>query len=303
MRLDTFPKNAREQVFLLGTNDTDVLTKLRRDLLPKLETLPVSTEYMHAECYDIAKRYGKDTLVMIDKLGTDRLPAVFALKGWLDARLNALPLLPKNLIDRMMQGLASLWPNVLPKRLEAYRARFEHLLIIKAHDGGISEMETYLTGYDDENADWFACTPREGKIIGLHRFAAAGAAVRFMAVNTGRVADILALDIGLRRNDLNWFEVLPDEINEAISHRLYYGHFFCHVLHQDYVVKAGYDADEIKAKMIAILEARGAKFPSEHNVGHLYQAEEAQAAFYKACDPTNSLNPGIGKMSKARHYG
>ncbi len=24
--------------------------------------------------------------------------------------------------------------------------------------------------------------------------------------------------------------------------------------------------------------------------------------FYKSCDPTNSLNPGIGKMSKHKHY-
>ena len=100
VRLDTFPKNEREQVFYVGTNDTGILTRLRRDLLPSLKTLPVSAEYMHRECYDISKRYGKDTLVMIDKLGTDRLPTFFALKGWLDARLNRLPLLPWNLIER-----------------------------------------------------------------------------------------------------------------------------------------------------------------------------------------------------------
>ncbi|MEM9500003.1 MAG: hypothetical protein AAGA28_18950, partial [Pseudomonadota bacterium] len=27
-----------------------------------------------------------------------------------------------------------------------------------------------------------------------------------------------------------------------------------------------------------------------------------QAEFYRCCDPTNSLNPGIGKMSKRKHY-
>ncbi|MBV6657548.1 MAG: D-lactate dehydrogenase [Devosiaceae bacterium] len=303
VRLDTFPKYAREQVFYLGTNDTRVLTKLRRDLLPTLKTLPVSTEYMHAECYDISKRYGKDTLVMIDKLGTDRLPTIFALKGWLDARLNKVPLLPRNLIDRVMQGLSALWPNVLPPRLEAYRARFEHYMIIKAHDDGIEEIEAYLSKtFDGQTADWFACEPREGKIAGLHRFAAAGAAVRYMAVNEGRVSDILALDIALRRNDEDWFEVLPPEIEEALEHKLYYGHFFCHVMHQDYVVKAGYDAEEVKAKMIEIIEQRGAKFPSEHNVGHMYRAEEVHADFFKQCDPTNSLNPGLGKMSKNKHY-
>lgn len=303
VRLDTFPKNEREQVFYVGTNDTGLLTRLRRDLLPSLKTLPVSAEYMHRECYDISKRYGKDTLVMIDRLGTDRLPAFFALKGWLDARLNRLPVLPRNLIDRVMQGLSNIWPNVLPKRMEAFRDRFEHHLILKTRDEGIEEVETYLKEtFDGKSADWFACDPREGKIAGLHRFAAAGAAVRFMAVNEGKVSDILALDIALRRNDEDWFERLPPEIDEALSHKLYYGHFFCHVLHQDYVVKTGYDANEIKARMIEILDERRAEFPSEHNVGHLYKAKPALAGFYKTCDPTNTLNPGIGKMSRRKNY-
>lgn len=304
VRLDTFPKNEREQVFYIGTNDTEVLGRLRRDMLTSSETLPVSSEYLHAEAYDISKVYGKDTLVLIDKLGTDWLPTIFAVKGWLDARLNKLPALPKNLVDRFMQFASRLWPNPLPKRMEDYRALYEHHLILKTRDGGVEEAEAYLTTLfaDASKGAWFACTPREGKIAGLHRFAAAGAAVRFMAVNAGKVSDIIVLDIALRRNDPDWFEVLPDDIAQAISHKLYYGHLFCHVLHQDYVVKAGYDPKEVKAKMLAILDKRRAKFPSEHNVGHLYKADDALAAHYQNCDPTNSLNPGIGKMSKRKNY-
>ncbi|MEO0429327.1 MAG: D-lactate dehydrogenase [Pseudomonadota bacterium] len=304
VRLDTFPKNEKEQVFYIGTNDTRVLAQIRRDMLQTFETLPVSSEYLHAEAYDISKRYGKDTLVLIDKLGTDWLPTIFALKGWVDARLNKLPLLPKNMTDRLMQGLSALWPNVLPKRMEEYRSKYEHHLILKMRDGGVAEAEAYLKrlfGGETDGA-WFACTPREGKIAGLHRFAAAGAAVRYMAVNTGDVSDIIVLDIALRRNDPDWFEVLPPEIAEAISHKLYYGHLCCHVLHQDYVVKKGYDPKEIKARMLKVLDGRGALYPAEHNVGHLYKASEAQADFYRRCDPTNSLNPGIGKMSKRKNY-
>ena len=303
VRLDTYESNAREQVFYLGTNDTDVFTKLRRDVLGEFDTLPVSGEYMHREAYDISKRYGKDTLVLIDKLGTDRLPTIFALKGWIDGRLNKLPILPKNMTDRVMQGIAAIWPNPLPKRMEAFRDRYEHHLILKMRDGGIEEVEAYLKeAFDGKTADWFDCTPREGKIAGLHRFAAAGAAVRYMAVNTGKVADVLALDIALRRNDDQWFEELPPEVDDALVHKLYYGHFFCHVLHQDYMVKAGHEPKEIKAQMLEILDQRGAKYPAEHNVGHLYHAGEEQAEFYKCCDPTNTLNPGIGKMSKKKDY-
>ncbi len=303
VRLDTYPEKSREQVFYIGTNDTQALTRLRRDILTDFKELPVSGEYMHAEAYDVSKRYGKDTLVMIDKLGTDRLPMIFAMKGWIDGRLNKIPFLPKNMTDRVMQGLSRIWPNPLPKRMEAFRQRFEHHLILKMADDGVAEAEAYLAAnLKGDAGDWFACTPREGKLAGLHRFAAAGAAVRFEAVNGSRVAGVLPLDIALRRNDTEWFEVLPPEIEAGISHKLYYGHFFCHVLHQDYVVKQGYDPKELKAQMLALLDQRGAKYPAEHNVGHLYHATEDQAAFYRDCDPTNSLNPGIGKMSKRKNY-
>ena len=79
---------------------------------------------------------------------------------------------------------------------------------------------------------------------------------------------------------------------------LYYGHFMCHVFHQDYIFKKGTDIEAIKAKMLARLEAKGAKFPAEHNVGHMYKAEPVLKEFYQRLDPTNTFNPGIGKQGK-----
>ena len=52
----------------------------------------------------------------------------------------------------------------------------------------------------------------------------------------------------------------------------------------------------------AILDQRGAEYPAEHNVGHEYFAKDALKSFYKELDPTNSLNPGIGKTSKCKHW-
>ena len=37
-------------------------------------------------------------------------------------------------------------------------------------------------------------------------------------------------------------------------------------------------------------------------VGNMYAANQNLARFYKECDPTNSFNPGIGKMNKLKHY-
>jgi D-lactate dehydrogenase len=304
VRLDTFAKEDKEQVFYIGTNDTAVLTELRRHMLSQFENLPVAGEYMHRDIFDIAEVYGKDTFMMIDKLGTDQMPRFFTLKGRVDATLNKLPLLPHNLTDNLMQKLSKLAPNHLPPRMKQYRQRFEHHLLLKMAGPGVAEAEQYLQRYFAQaEGDFFVCTPEEGKKAFLHRFAAAGAAVRYHAVHADQVEDILALDIALRRNDTEWFETLPPEIDSQLVHKLYYGHFMCHVFHQDYVVKKGADSHALKQQMLAILNQRGAEYPAEHNVGHLYHAKADLQAFYQDADPTNSFNPGIGKTSKQKHWG
>jgi D-lactate dehydrogenase len=304
VRLDTFAKEDKEQVFYIGTNDTAVLTELRRHMLSQFENLPVAGEYMHRDIFDIAEVYGKDTFMMIDKLGTDQMPRFFTLKGRVDATLNKLPLIPHNLTDNLMQKLSKLAPNHLPPRMKEYRQRFEHHLLLKMAGPGVEEAQQYLQNYFTQaDGEFFVCTPEEGKKAFLHRFAAAGAAVRYHAVHADQVEDILALDIALRRNDTEWFETLPPEIDNQLVHKLYYGHFMCHVFHQDYVVKKGADSHALKEQMLAILNQRGAEYPAEHNVGHLYHAKADLQAFYQDADPTNSFNPGIGKTSKQKHWG
>ena len=73
-------------------------------------------------------------------------------------------------------------------------------------------------------------------------------------------------------------------------------------MHQDYILKPGSDAAAVKHALLAYLDGKGAEYPAEHNVGHLYPAKEALANFYRAQDPTNSLNPGIGKTTKKKHW-
>ena len=302
VRLDTYPINQNEQTFYIGTNDPSDLTELRRHILGQFENLPVSGEYMHREIFDISETYGKDTVIMIDKLGTDKLPMFFALKGAVDARLNKFAL-TRGFTDRFMQILARIAPKVLPKRLTDYRDRYEHHLILKMRDGGVTEAREYLSAlFADKDGDFIECTPREGKLAGLNRFAAAGAAIRYQNVHQNDVEDILALDIALKRNERAWLEELPPSIADKLVHKLYYGHFFCHVLHQDYIVKKGVDVVALKAEMLDLLDQRGAEYPAEHNVGHIYRAKPDLADFYKSIDPTNSFNPGIGKMSRCKHY-
>ena len=305
VRLDTFPVSSQEQTFYIGTNDPKVLTQIRREILAEFKNVPEVGEYIHRDMFAMGEKYGKDNFLTIQHLGTAILPKMFRMKGSVDSALNKISFLPKYLSDRVLQVASRLWPQHLPKRLMDYHQRFEHHLMIKMSDEGIAEAQEYFQNYFNEGesksrGEFFACDADETKKAYLQRFVAAGAAIRYETVNSHKIGELLALDIAIRRNDENWVEVLPESISSQIEHSLYYGHFFCHVFHQDYILKKGADAKKVKSDMLALLDSRGAKYPAEHNVGHLYEAESDLQDFYIKLDPTNTFNPGIGKMDKQK---
>jgi D-lactate dehydrogenase (quinone) len=303
VRLDTFPKEERTAVFYIGTNNPDELTQIRRHILGGSKSLPVEGEYLHREAFDVAEKYGKDTVLSILYLGTSKLPLLFALKGRFDAFCSRFPFLPRDPSDWIMHLSTKLIPRYLPKRLYEYRDRFEHHLMLKMADDGIEEARSYLSSiFPTSQGAYFECTAKEGEKAFLLRFAAAGAAIRYRAIHRRKVSDIVALDVALPRNERDWFEHLPDAIMAKLIHKLYYGHFFCHVFHQDYVVKKGFDPMEVEHEMWRILDQRRAEYPAEHNVGHLYHAKPSLVTHYKSLDPSNSFNPGIGHTSKLAHW-
>ncbi|EFA28684.1 D-lactate dehydrogenase [Haemophilus influenzae HK1212] len=84
VRLDTFPLEKETAVFYIGTNQTSVLSDIRRHMLVNFEVLPISGEYIHRDAFDIAAKYGKDTFWVIKKFGTHWLPKLFSLKSNVD---------------------------------------------------------------------------------------------------------------------------------------------------------------------------------------------------------------------------
>ncbi len=304
VRLDTFVAEKNTAVFYIGTNQTETLNDLRRHMLANFKQLPISGEYIHRDAFDVAAKYGKDTFWVIKKFGTHWLPKLFALKAKVDRWAKKIDFLPNHLSDKMMQALSRILPEHLPKKLWQYRAQYEHHLIVKMGGDGVQEARDYLTSYFKEGSKgaFFECDAVETQAAMLHRFAVASAAIRYRAIHEKEVEDIVALDIALRRNDREWFETLPPEIDQKISHKLYYGHFMCHVFHQDYIVKKGHDCMELEHQMLELLDKRGAQYPAEHNVGHLYEAKPELRKFYKSLEPTNSFNPGLGHTSKKKYW-
>ena len=101
VRLDTFEK-IPSQVFYVGTNSHDDLTEIRRFLLTDLPRLPIAGEYIHRVAYDIGAEYGKDSFMFIEKFGTAKVPAAFAMKDKVDAYLEKFGM--KGLSDKAIQG-------------------------------------------------------------------------------------------------------------------------------------------------------------------------------------------------------
>ena len=303
LRLDTYKAPKKSKVFYVGSNNQDDFWKIRREILSNFKELPRLGDYMHRDCYDAAKKYSKDTFIVIEKLGTNFLPSLFELKRIVDIIAEKVKFLPEKFSDKLMQFLSNFWPNHLPKKMEAFRDQFEHHWIIEMTDEGINEAEIYFKDFfKDKKGDFFICNSHEGKKAMLHRYVSASAIGRYQALNKKNIGEMMSLDIAFPRNEKNWLEILPQEINDKLELKFYYGHLFCHVFHHNYILKKGVDAKKLKKELLEIYDKRGAEYPAEHNVGHEYKAMPVLTEFYKKLDPTNFFNPGIGQTSKLKNW-
>ena len=113
--------------------------------------------------FDVAHVYGKDTLLMIHWLGTDYLPKFFALKGRLDARLNKMRFVPRNLVDRTMHLFSRMLPEALPARVLVFRKQFEHHLILKSRKKASAKPKQFCRSFSAATAGFYATLRRRRK--------------------------------------------------------------------------------------------------------------------------------------------
>ena len=306
VRLDTFPKPKTEKVFYLGTNKPEQLTELRKQILTGFEHLPDMGEYLHRSYFDGADLYCKDAYLAIKYFGTGFIPKLFGIKRNVDRIVSQwpAPLFQDHFSDRTLHCISQMAPDHLPARMRTFRDQYEHHMIILASDQSIKETQELLeeSWQSDDDHAYFECTESEGKAALLHRYVAGNAPARYQILNQDNSGELLPLDIALPRNCETWHKLLPEEILSQMAESFQMAHFLCMVFHWDFVVRKGVDAVELKNKILALLDQAGAKYPAEHNVGHLYKAETDLSNFYKKIDPTNSFNPGIGKTSKLKNY-
>ena len=306
VRLDTFPKPNKEKVFYLGTNKPEDLTELRKQILSSFKALPDMGEYLHRSYFDGADLYCKDAYLAIKYFGTGFIPKLFGIKRNVDRVVSQWPtkLFQDHFSDRTLQCISRLIPDHLPARMRAFRNQYEHHVILLTSDESTKETQKFLKNswQTNENHAYFECSEAEGKAALLQRYVAGNAPARYQILNKEDSGELLPLDVALPRNCETWHEILPEDILSQMAESFQMAHFLCMVFHWDFVVKKGVDAGKLKKQILDLLDQFGAKYPAEHNVGHLYKAETDLSNFYKKIDPTNSFNPGIGKMSKSKNY-
>lgn len=306
VRTRTFPKDEHTTTFYIGTDDPSELEDLRRDILRSDGQLPISGEYFDRATFDLAEKYGKDTFVGLKRWGSRRVRRMFALKTWANGVFaKVLPFLGPTFADTISQRAFALLPPQLPTRMLDYRDRFGHHLILEVGDAQKAETEAALTSFfadPGRGGAFFGCSDDEAQSAMLQRFGAASAISRYLNLNWKNVGGMVTFDVALRRDDDDWLETLPPEIADQIEVSAYYGHFLCHVMHQNHVAKKGVDTVALKKQMTKLLTDRGAAIPAEHNYGRLYQAPPSLEAHYKKLDPRNVFNAGVGNTSPRRGW-
>lgn len=305
VRTRSFPLEQNPTMFYIGTPDPRELEEIRRLFLAADMPLPISAEYMGRSAFDLAEKYGKDTYVFLKYLSPAVQTRMFAFKTWANGVFSKVPGLSSTFADTVSQRIFDLVPNQLPQRLVGYRNRFEHHLMLTVSAAQSQQAQELLGDFFSQlgrRGDFFVCDQDEMVSANLNRFGAASAATRYAAIRGKQVAGLIPIDVALRRDDWDWLEVLPPEIADQLEVAAYYGHFFCHVLHQDYVAKQGVDPDRLHDQIQELLEARGAKLPAEHNYGRLYHMPPEMVEHFKELDPTNTFNAGLGGTSPKKNW-
>ena len=302
VRVATFAKAKQEQTFYISTNNAEALTTLRQQWLKSELNLPVFAEYMHRDYNEITLRYGRDTCLSMSHLPASKIGALYRLQAKVNYHLDKWHL-PKTLPDRLLQLASVFMPAALPKPLAGQSLSYTYHLIIKVADDNIDPAQGFLQAHMQRyQGTLHLCNPKEAAALLVFRSAASAAIFRYQNLHHKEFGEIISTDIALPRNAVDWDEVLPIQLQNKVQKCFYLGHFFCHVMHQDYILNPNIDAKTFKDELLDFYNQRHIEYPAEHNVGHIYTAKSALNSFYKELDPTNSLNPGIGRTVKGKNW-
>ena len=210
------------------------------------------------------------------------------------------------IIDKLLYTINSIFPAVLPAKVQKTGKSLDHHVAMSVgdfEDGGmdrlLERLEAFAAKHGSENVVIHECS-KDSELAGLNAF-------RFVAAPAFRT-----WCIGNKVQGFSVDYVLPKNGGTAPSldataakplKRMRYSHFGCNVVHEDLAYAPGVDLHEAKYALKKTVEHdHGGKLPAEHGHGTEYVAPIAAHNRWKAMDPLNVLNPGVGGLPTGPCY-
>jgi D-lactate dehydrogenase (quinone) len=322
---DTFPKPTRSKTFWISFDSLETTLAFRRQVcLDNPQDVPVSMEYMDRDSFDVIDRSGRVLGNMIKVVGTasSLVAAMWKIKLWIEA--SGLPGAPL-LVDKVLFTVNPIMPSILPQPVADMGRQKDHHLAITVGDfnGSLDRFLQRMDAFEqqqhqaqkggDANSSKmvvYECTTKTQELsLTAFRFVAAPA---FRTWCVGQGVQGFSVDYALPRNGGQAPPLLLDCENNNNNNnngtptplkRMRYSHFGCNVVHEDLAFPPGVDIDKVKMNLKHAVEhhCKG-KLPAEHGHGTEYKAPEPTQQRWKAMDPFNILNPGIGGLSAKYRY-
>lgn len=166
-------------------------------------------------------------------------------------------------------------------------------------DGGMEKLlerlDAFVTEHGSDKVVVHDCSTSKAKLDAF-RFVAAPA---FRTWCVGNKVQGFSVDYVLPKNA----GTAPSLTSSPLK-RMRYSHFGCNVVHEDLAYAPGVDLEEAKHALKHTVEQEcGGRLPAEHGHGTEYHAPVATQKRWKAMDPLNVLNPGVGGLSTKPGYG
>lgn len=300
---DTFPKPQKASTLWLSVRDFATAQRLKRDvcLAGGAADLPMSVEYMDGDSIKAIDEAGRVLCWLISVVGIGH-----TLKRMWDLKIafEALPIPFSAIIaDKALWWLNPLCPAALPAPVRELTTSYGHHILVTVGEFGHGEDQRFRERLAKFAADRPAgdvavhpCTPAETPWCNYFRFAAAPA---FRTWCIGMGLEGVSVDYALPKGECG----APPMADDLPALRMRYSHFGCNVVHEDVAFNPGVNAHDAKMELKHEVEGMGGKLPAEHGHGTEYKAPPEAQKRWKAMDPLNVFNPGVGGLPVERRYG
>lgn len=299
---DTFEPPQASKTFWVSFDSLDTALQFRKDVcLKDPQDVPISVEYMDRDSFDVIDGAGRVLGNMIKLVGPSSTVVrdLWSIKLWIEA----LDIRGAQLwVDKLLYYVNPILPSILPSSISILGKSMDHhvAMTIGDFDGSLGRVTKRLEAFCEKQGEKVKFHECKGKSeeasLTAFRFVAAPA---FRTWCVGEGVQGISVDYALPRNGGH----APSLPSVPALKRMRYSHFGCNVVHEDVAFAPGVDVHRAKMELKKSVEhSCGGKLPAEHGHGTEYLAPAETQLRWKAMDPLNVMNPGIGGMSSKYAY-